>query len=187
MRYTVGTKVPFISIQFTTNGKPGKGTYLPWDDVLVGITIRHMLCKEHHKVQENWDPENRLCHDGFIFDDQTGGLWNNQYPRAYYGQLDDRGDWMISRNIEVDGKRHVENMSDLAFYLENLLLGIKEIGGRNDGSDSAEKVEALRKHLKEVTDQYESSTGWHVEVYDPYAHDPESAGILQKVRFVIKT
>lgn len=184
MRYTVGTKVPFISIKFCTEtGQPGIGTYLPWEDKLEGITIRHMLCKEHHKVHEHWDPKKDLCHDGFVFDDQCGGLWNNQYPHAHYGQLDDRGNWMI---FCANKESKMESMSDLTFYLENLKMGIKEIGKINR-PDSTTKVSALQKHLDNVIEQYESSTGWHVEFYDPYAHDPTSSGILEKVRFVIKT
>lgn len=94
LRFTVGDTYTFMRVLFEKgNNRSFSSLYLPWKDKLIGIECKELICAEHHKVTNGWDEE-KNC-DGFIFHDSDGGIWQNQYPSASYGQLDDRNDRIV--------------------------------------------------------------------------------------------
>lgn len=123
MRYEKGQKVPFIEIDFTATSPRFKATYFPWMDTLNSITIKMMDCVEHHKVPGEWDDEPK--YDGFIFKDQDETTWNNQYPRAAYGQIDDSQNWFV-RRVDQDARK-MYRMQDLKHYLEAAYTGVQSL------------------------------------------------------------
>lgn len=117
MRYEINKQYPFLIIQFArvfvdAEGRrdPSKRSEFkqdvvtfypfptpPFEDELIGVHVSMLTCKEHHRVPNAWDSQNRLDNDGFIFEDDAGRVWYNQYPRASYGQMSDEADrrvWM---------------------------------------------------------------------------------------------
>lgn len=94
-----------------------------------------VICKEHHKVSWEHDPENIKKYDGFIFEEirssqinEPGRIYYNQYPRASYGQLDDSCNRIITRKItdeeyELWNKNKNKNIDELnRFFLDYYLL-----------------------------------------------------------------
>lgn len=174
MRYQVGQKVPFIHVGFNYHKDPDRpnhprvvGMYIPWRDQLTSLTILHMIVKEHHKVPWDQDDSEELKYDGFIFDDHNGTIWNNQYPRASYGQTTDTADWIVKYPIESleqyeqlkkDGRK-VFYAQDLGKYLDTVLQGIREMA---DTPGSELECKAFEAHYDEIVAQYESSTGMKV-------------------------
>lgn len=133
MRYTVGESYPFVAILFQrgdhkeTQGMGG--TFLPWEHKLIEIHVEVLKCIEHHKVPNYWDESEqpKLDCDGFIF--QNTGFaerWNNQYPRAEYGQMSDRADRIVT--LAADSKEFVEKYWDTkVFQMEDALSRLSEI------------------------------------------------------------
>jgi len=158
MRYNVGQKYIFINIQFTAPAMCFGSTYLPWMDKLDGIELIELTCAEHRQVPGEWDDE--IKYDGFRFRDTENRLWNNQWPRASYGQLDDSADrrakpdfdtWKENRTEdELRGiYRKYMSTTDVCTYLQNVERGIAKLA-----MDSAATVEhaALKAHFDEVID-----------------------------------
>lgn len=65
------------------------------------LQFRLLTITEHHKVPGEWSDE--LECDGFIAVDEAGQVWENQYPRASYGQLCDKanGDFQCRKLGEM--------------------------------------------------------------------------------------
>lgn len=124
MRYTVGEKTAFIGIDFKPNSPRFGRLYHPWEDELLEVKILLLTCEQHHRVPGQWD--NEIKYDGFIFKDEEGRQWNNQYPQAVYGQISTDRDQMVSL---ADSDREVEiyEMTQLSTFLENVYRGIKKL------------------------------------------------------------
>lgn len=102
MRYEVGKTYAFIRVDFIPKQKRFSSLYLPGIDELKGIHVAKMTCVEHHKVKTRYGDEEV---DGFIFKDETGKIWYNQYPIADYGQTTDTLDWELLEPETAFGKR----------------------------------------------------------------------------------
>ena len=127
MRYSIGQIVPFINFEFNySNGNKG-GLYrfsLPaiWQgDQILKTTISLMTCVSHHKVNKQYDAKRELNCDGFIFEDEKGNKWFNQYPEASYGQFSDIADGIIQLDLanktikewETNGQKNLYNVRRL--------------------------------------------------------------------------
>lgn len=144
-RYTVGEEVLFINVKFTTEGLRLSPLYLPWKDKLEKIDIIKLTCKEHHRIPGDWDDE--IQHDGFIFTGEVDGVertYNNQYPRASYGQLDDSNNWRISDFTE-DGD--IVTYTDAGRMLSNINNGVRELK-----KSEPEYAKALQVHFDELVE-----------------------------------
>lgn len=173
MRYEIGEKIPFLFLEVDHNGKPPffGPRYLPWDHKLISVTIHLLECKEHHKVPNEWDEERKLKDDGFIFEDETGQRWFNQYPQSHYGQLDDTND---RRVFKADGDSHSGYLGPWlqhAYeYLENLWRGVHQfrtdestrqqfVSAENAGNSAAkadEYAKLLEDHYNDIKQQIET-------------------------------
>lgn len=150
-RYTVGEKVLFMRVDFNRNRPAWTGVeYHPWEDELKGVSIIALKCKEHHVVPGDWD--NKPQYDGFVFHDVQGRIWNNQYPRASYGQLDDSGNYKVFPDDSVDLK---ERMYDVRFYLENILRWIKSFKDSESLSDNQADKEQAQKAIPTLRDFFD--------------------------------
>lgn len=165
MRYTVNEHTLFVNIDFTMGDLRYGNLYLPWHDKLNKITIRKLLCKEHHKVPDCHDPNQELKHDGFIFvDETTDAPWYNQYPSASYGQIDDSNNWRV-RNADITSDLPLRElvMTDLSTYMCDLLRGISQL------KDAKEEVNAglLQDHLDALTKIVEEEYKMRVVIERP--------------------
>lgn len=160
MRFTVGKQYPFFFMQYVMHGVTdpastrkclnGMGPqFLPWRDKAIKGHVEMLTCIEHHRVPDAHDPEGERTCDGFIFKDNEGNLWYNQYPHASYGQLDDSGDRFVRRHFESLEGVDIENTPlrmELAFYrLSEIHRGIYQMQQRAivDGVDNTKEVAAL--------------------------------------------
>lgn len=155
MRYNVGQTVLFLNIVFIADGPRMGGLYYPWKDEFVGVKFKKLLCKEHHRVPGDWDDE--VKYDGFIFSETIDGkeeLYNNQYPRASYGQLDTSGDYKIIDHTTDD----YYMFTDAEKALETILRGIPELKEREP-----EWSKALQEHYDQMV-KLINEQGFDVEV-----------------------
>lgn len=170
MRYNVGQKYVFINIQFVPSSMRFGNLYLPWCDELKSIELLKLTCTEHHRVTDEWSDEAE--HDGFRFVDEKGAVWDNQYPRASYGQLDDSANWRVRPDFEgmkaALSKDQIFEMfskyrdtTDVTKYLENITRGLESLKSeladdRKQDEPSTRRdelpvfIEALQKHYDEV-------------------------------------
>jgi hypothetical protein len=88
-RFTVGEKTIFAAQIYE-----GKGdVYLPWENTNLVNEIIVATCISEHTVPINFDKIRTGI--GYIFKDQHGRTWYNQYPTASYGQLNDTNDRVL--------------------------------------------------------------------------------------------
>jgi len=188
MRYQVGQKYLFIDVQFKPAQPRFGHMYCPWEDTLESVTIVELTCAEHHRVPGEWDDE--VKYDGFIFTDAQGNKWDNQYPRAAYGQLDTSNDQRVLRyTTGFDGKPQQLNMTDFSSYMETLLRGVRDLKKRATepkDRDTPEwlnnAAESLNKFYKDLDEKLRAefgrkavNVGWTANYTDgrPPEHVPE--------------
>lgn len=192
MRYNVGSKSLFMRINYTASSPRFAALYLPWEDKLHSIKLLPLLCTEHHKV--NWrydDTGQEPKHDGFVFKEESGRVWHNQYPIADYGQMCDRNDRLVmpSDDREEDDADHG---SPLFGYFEDVsvVLGRIERGLRLDGTDALPKAhaEALKNHYNEIVALVEAM-GWQVENKPHVIHftDNRPPETVESIRDIVVT
>jgi hypothetical protein len=152
MRYNIGQKVPFVAFYFTyqNGGKSdiGHAFYHPLFDRDLTIEMKYLECIEHHKVPEAWDETKKLECDGFIFVDEDGNRYLNQYPIASYGQINDEEDGIVQLSSETELKLY----KDAKRVLSNIYRGIQ------DKQCSPELKKALEDHRDELIDLIEKET-----------------------------
>jgi hypothetical protein len=134
LRYNVGQVVLFVLVDFEQTVPRFGCSYYPWEDTLKGIELLKLTCQEHHRVSGSWDDEKK--YDGFIFTDGVNN-YNNQYPRASYGQLDTSNDYRVRHNHKV--------YTDVCVYLDALKDGVYDL--REKKPEWAEK---LKHHMNEI-------------------------------------
>ena len=189
MRYDVGETSVFIYIAYKIATPRFGRLYLPWEDELRSINILPLTCIEHHRVPGEWD--DKIEHDGFVFQDEQGQRWANQYPRASYGQLDDSQDRMVHRYLNKaeqdsvlnknggDGPSRQEidilmrNYTDATTVLQTLLRGIEY----SDLEES--QKQSLKDHQEDLIKRIHD-TGFRVTrtpwvINFPAGREPEPA------------
>ncbi len=191
MRYQIGQKVPFI--HFTVKGQYVREDMnhmvftlpIPWENTIAATAIRHMVCVEHHKVPWDQDPDGDIKYDGFVFDDQQGHKWYNQYPRASYGQLTDTADGRIHIHPNegetfdsLDKNKVVMVMQDLARYLSELLMSVHQVTKNKDSNRANQLVQLYNQ----VVQQYEQATSNKV-VKTPFTHEGREIPGLFHINF----
>lgn len=193
MRFELNQQVLFINVDYEATSPRFGALYHPWEDKLNAVTIGSFTCVEHHKVPGEWDDE--VKYDGYVFHDKDGKRWNNQYPRASYGQLDDSNNWRIWPTEESDRQPDkLYYMTTLDSYLENVLRGVRDMKKRldnvNEGKpdrhgDSPEwlqkVIDSLLNHYKEIDQKLRNelqlkavNVGWTAKFTDgrPDEHIP---------------
>ena len=100
-RFVVGETYTFTRTLFE-KGKDRFGSlYLPWVDTLKDIEVVNITCVSEHAVAWDQDPKGEKNNKGYLFTDDAGNKWANQYPTASYGQLDDSADRIVIRYFET--------------------------------------------------------------------------------------
>lgn len=145
IRYEIGQQVPFVRVDYDPCGNASfSGLYLPWLHKLLAIHVDLLTCEEHHKVRWHYDHETDPAkYDGFVFRDQEGTRWFNQYPYANYGQTDDSANYRAIKEGETDLSRV---STDGFQYLSNMWRGIEQLTAQNDVA----AADSLRKHFDQV-------------------------------------
>ena len=99
-RYSIGEEIyacVFVHNDRISTGQP----YMEWsNETPTDIKFIKLTVKEHHKVPGEYDDE--VKYDGYILAADDGKIFTNQYPRAGYGQISDRGDRIF--HIDFRGK-----------------------------------------------------------------------------------
>ena len=110
-RYSIGEEIyacVFVYNDRISTGQP----YMYWsNETPTDIEFIKLTVKEHHKVPGDYDDE--VKYDGYILAADDGTIFTNQYPRASYGQLNDRGDRIFHIDFrgktEEDFKKMIDN------------------------------------------------------------------------------
>lgn len=166
MRYNVGSKSLFMRINYTASAHRRVAIYLPWEDKLHSIKLLPLLCTEHHKV--NWrydDTGQEPKHDGFVFREESGRVWHNQYPIADYGQMCDRNDRLVwpTEDLSEDEKSHGSPLfgcyEDVVVVLERIESGLRQA---DEALKRSQRYELLKAHYDEIVAMVEA-LGWQVE------------------------
>ena len=99
-RYSIGEEIyacVFVYNDRISTGQP----YMEWsNETPTDIKFIKLTVKEHHRVPGEYDDE--VKYDGYILAADDGTIFTNQYPRAGYGQICDRGDRIFY--IDLRGK-----------------------------------------------------------------------------------
>lgn len=96
MRYEIDQQLWTIALKltFADSGKPCHHIHsvqpVPGMYDIQGIRFHQLTITEHHRVPGEWDDKPQ--YDGFIAVDAAGNRWENQFPRASYGQTSDYAD-----------------------------------------------------------------------------------------------
>lgn len=111
-------------------------------------------CIEHHKVPIAYsDGEG----DGFIFKDDQGNIFNNQYPTASYGQISDDNDRIFTRYGKAYERFSYALFSSYVEYVENLLGDIYETSRQGDSEKNY--YDMLKKEFFNMVNAYIKLTG----------------------------
>lgn len=150
-------------IRFLVSGKHPMGNDIsnpiksitPWlyKDTHNKPEFKRLLCLEHHKVPEEFDPKQEPKYDGFRFvcPQEIEGVtyWDNQYPTASYGQMSDTADRIVSSVVYKD-----DNSGQIAdiveFYLlDNALSSMWKLIAKGECKDDfvKEKIQAIFKEV----------------------------------------
>lgn len=130
MRYQIGQVI--FAVHFTIKSHTGMQRKMfnrPYvyrdNDDIESISIIKLTVTEHHKVSTGYTDE-KNC-DGFILTDSKGEKWNNQYPHASYGQMDDSADGDFLKDIpkgwtteEFDNYKYPLEYYDLERFMSSL-------------------------------------------------------------------
>ena len=110
-RYSVGEEI--YACVFVYNDRISiSQPYMMWsNETPTDIKFIKLTVKEHHRVPGEHDDE--VKYDGYILAADDGKIFTNQYPRAGYGQISDRGD----RIFHIDFRGKTED--DLKKMFEN--------------------------------------------------------------------
>lgn len=139
MRFNIGQKI--LAVTFIYPGRNFFTVPVPflYDNVRPAKIIFKVLeVKEHHKVFYSDDPEKNKKYDGYRLTDVDGVVWNNQYPTAHYGQLDDRCDRLFELDMEnmsrdeirtaIDNEENVPTQYELLEQqLDRIHRGLKKV------------------------------------------------------------
>lgn len=110
-RYSIGEEI--YACVFVYNDRISiSQPYMMWsNETPTDIKFIKLTVKEHHRVPGEHDDE--VKYDGYILAADDGKIFTNQYPRAGYGQISDRGD----RIFHIDFRGKTED--DLKKMFEN--------------------------------------------------------------------
>jgi hypothetical protein len=157
-RFQVGQIViGFTFIIRNRNGNELLTPSNPFGQERTGIKLVMLECVEYHKVPTLYDESN--ISDGYIFKDENGNIYHNQYPHAEYGQISTEQDWLF---LEIN----IKQMALYKYfnnYIEHLLRYIyKEtriVNSNESSSRDIEYLKALREEFLTMTSLYKEFTG----------------------------
>lgn len=191
MRFNVGDKIWTVSFTLADK-KTGEIENAPFfynpDPSMFDIKdIKFILLtiSKHHRVPGDFS--DKIEYDGFQAVDTNGDIWNNQYPRASYGQLDDSANWHFElakmkdyfsdSSKGNDGYHEIMERVLKENYAVNGALLTKVLQDLNGGlinDKDQTKMEAnhpdIAKELKSIADrivsEFEKQTGSKLVCYN---------------------
>lgn len=189
MRYQVGSKVPFLVIQYeaSTGRKYLNGfgsTFMPWEGTLLNIHVEMLECIEHHKVPNAYDESDTptLDCDGFIFKAEAGFIWHNQYPRASYGQVSDTADRIVSRAFPEGTDHKTIDVENTIIYMESAFHRLAEMHrgiyhfqteATDENREKCEQYATLLTELANQTQQAIEKVSGRKVVLDKLTYGPD--------------
>lgn len=164
MRYQVGEKL--IVAFFKFEGEKGirwfSMPYLYHEKEIEQILLKELEVTEHHAVSWEYDIENKTDHDGYVLKDKDGNFWNNQFPKASYGQTSCEADFRFRRVLlSGDKEASVPDFLDvdnrlLTQVYDDIYTGIVELPKRkNPPTQLIEKLTELKERLeKQLAEEF---------------------------------
>lgn len=124
-RYSVGEEIyacVFVYGDRISTGQPYMmfNQNTPTDIKFIKLTV-----KEHHRVPGEWDDE--VKYDGYILAADDGTIFTNQYPRAVYGQVSNRGDRIFHIDFRGKTKADFKAMFDNEVNVPHEYVMINEV------------------------------------------------------------
>lgn len=158
MRYEVGQPYAFATVRFSGR-EFGDFLYDPRRHILEGIDLVKLTCTEHHKVVIEFYEKDGPKADGFVFVDEQGRTWHNQYPVAYYGQLDDSNDRQV--RLALDVKKEEDVPAKTSADHDDWILGRRDalsmIGRIAEAINDEGLPDDLRDGLKPYLEQFKTA------------------------------
>lgn len=146
--------------------------YYPWlQEHPPVIHLKKLTMAEHHKVPYAHDPEGEKVCDGFIFHDEDGVVWHNQYPYAEYGQTCDAADGSLTNTALFSElaktKREPTNADfgdgyDLFRYVRELKRGLYQrnrLDAKLDAEQDKKQTQQLQQHLDDLIAKFREVSG----------------------------
>ena len=157
MRYHVGETYTFIRLERISDDW---GLTNPETSKISSISVLSLKCKEHHKVAWGQDPKDEKKYDGYLFEDDSGKVWSNQYPTASYGQLNDSENQIVR-----------EYLTDEAFLALSENDKTRHVDKRFKGQyeDAESRIDKIRYHIDkmivtenelEIKNKWEAFLAW---------------------------
>lgn len=172
MRYEIGQDYLFLHVGLESAREDGwKGFgYMPGVNKITSMKMVKLKCIEHHKVYETYDDRTKdPTHDGFVFEDTFGVRWNNQYPKASYGQTDTSNDYRVRIPEEY---ATIKTCMDHYTRVENILEDLVEVLKAEDDprrsynilKPNATERELLQEYFESLVFMAEQMLGKRVQI-----------------------
>jgi hypothetical protein len=129
-------------------------------------------CIEHHKVPITY-ADDRMG-DGYIFKDQDGNTFNNQYPIASYGQVSDDNDWLFYHYDPISKERISYHLFDN--YITDLLSSIYDQSRKEKSDKTNLFLNELREEFFLMVRLYKEFTGDKLKFSSMKTIKPEETG-----------
>lgn len=169
MRYTVGQVYVFATVRFRGR-EAGDFLFDPRRHTLEGIDLVKLTCTEHHKVVVEYYEKDGPKADGFVFVDEQDRTWHNQYPTAYYGQLDDSNDRQVRLHLnlkdtdEAPGRDSTDS-NDWMFGRRDAMSMLGTIASAIQDESLPEDLRTgLKPYLEQFKQAVEAVLGGEIEI-----------------------
>lgn len=166
-RFTVGEAVPFVSVRFVKSPRP----YIYQSlrsifgitrmDNIQDVQLLLLTCVSEHPVAVEYDVSEEKNCLGYIFADDAGNTWHNQYPWASFGQLHDDADTRVTwagHNGVRDFRAWIHEHPDFIYQFKTLtsfMDELREITDHPDNQSDPRVVDARALHDMILHEYYE--------------------------------
>lgn len=124
-RYSIGEEIYGCVFIYGERASIGQPFMMFSQDYPTDIKFIKLTVKEHHKVPGDYDEE--VKYDGYILAADDGTIFTNQYPRASYGQVSDRGDRIFRIDFRGKTEEDFKKMFDNEVEVPHEYVTIDEV------------------------------------------------------------
>lgn len=164
-RYSVGEKLLVVAQVINIPGRNGNPAAMQtstsmmsyWQKNEYGASHRRfefleLEVIEHHKVSSEYDEKDLKDCDGYILKSADGRIFHNQYPRASYGQVSDRANYIFTEALpESDWEAAFENERKKGKPVQS----VQFVLAGNLADDSSMSRKDKQKYLNQVNEKIE--------------------------------